>query len=70
MTIDAGPPTANDANEGFDLRADVPLSFGPHQRRFTTRRVHHLWARDVPTGLAGDEPTAPAEHDPVALLGW
>lgn len=70
MTIDAAPGIEPDGGDSYDLRADVPLSFDPHQRRFTTRRVHHLWARDIATGLTGDDSDAPADHDPFALLGW
>lgn len=56
--------TIDDA-AGLDVVADVPISFNPLQRGYTTRQVRHLWI-DLPTGneAAGDR------HDPFALLGW
>ncbi|GAA2154738.1 type I-E CRISPR-associated protein Cas5/CasD [Kitasatospora kazusensis] len=60
---------------GNDTWQDVPLSFYPHGRGFTTRRVSHRWL-SVPTGLTAPPNTAPpadadrAGHDPFALLGW
>ncbi|MBT8224413.1 MAG: type I-E CRISPR-associated protein Cas5/CasD [Dactylosporangium sp.] len=78
ITADA-PPDVGPGEHGtaYDVRADVPRSFDPLHRGFTSRRVQQLWARDIPTGLidersdtaatvAGDT----AAHDPFALLGW
>jgi CRISPR system Cascade subunit CasD len=62
------PATIDDA-DGDDVLNDAPLSFAPRDRRFTSRRVRHVWL-SVPTGFP--EPDAPptAGHDPFALLGW
>ncbi|MFI7425206.1 type I-E CRISPR-associated protein Cas5/CasD [Nonomuraea sp. NPDC049684] len=56
---------------GEDSLTDVPYSFAPRERRFSSRRVRHQWIT-VPTGFAkadraGDDPR---NHDPFALLGW
>ncbi|MFJ6618850.1 type I-E CRISPR-associated protein Cas5/CasD [Kitasatospora sp. NPDC091335] len=63
-----------DDPSGDDTLQDVPRSFDPRERGFSTRRIRHAWL-DVPTGLA--PMTTPAEpaaaaggHDPFALLGW
>ncbi|MFF3071124.1 type I-E CRISPR-associated protein Cas5/CasD [Kitasatospora sp. NPDC057904] len=51
---------------------DVPLSFAPRERGFTTRRIRHAWL-SVPTGLPSSATTADdarPTHDPFALLGW
>lgn len=65
---DAAPaalPTVVDDPGGGDLRVDVPRSFDPHRRGYTTRPVSHGWAR--PPGL----PQAQSHHhDPFDLLGW
>ncbi|MET9611707.1 type I-E CRISPR-associated protein Cas5/CasD [Kitasatospora indigofera] len=64
-----------DDPSGDDALQDVPLSFAPRQRGFTTRRVRHTWL-NVPTGLAPSAhhaapPSGEAGgHDPFALLGW
>jgi CRISPR system Cascade subunit CasD len=55
-------------DHGDDLLNDVPTSFDPTLRRFTTRRVRHDWI-SVPTGWDEPDDTA-AGHDPFALLGW
>ncbi|MER7582075.1 type I-E CRISPR-associated protein Cas5/CasD [Kitasatospora sp. NPDC097691] len=65
--------TFDDAS-GDDTLQDVPRSFDPRERGFTTRRIRHAWL-DVPTGLTPssttDRPaTAAGGHDPFALLGW
>ncbi|WP_067823554.1 type I-E CRISPR-associated protein Cas5/CasD [Actinomadura kijaniata] len=62
--------TIEDIN-GPDTAGDVPLSFDPRDRRFTTRRITHDWLT-VPTGLPpSNKPDATdGGHDPFALLGW
>jgi CRISPR system Cascade subunit CasD len=66
-------PATLDDIDGDDVVHDVPLSFSPRDRRFTSRRIRHRWF-SVPTGFS--HPDAPgdggagAEHDPFALLGW
>jgi CRISPR system Cascade subunit CasD len=59
-------PITVDDPEGDDLRTDVPVSFDPPHRAFTSRRVTQAWA-EVPTGA---EPSGDRGHDPFALLGW
>lgn len=63
---------------GDDVLHDVPQSFDPHNRRFTSRRVRHAWL-SVPTGfprpVTSDADSASGTdtdggHDPFALLGW
>lgn len=57
---------------GIGRRTDVPVSFAPRSRGFTTRSVSSRWI-SCPTGLKPQE-THAAEgrdaHDPFALLGW
>ncbi|MEU0250868.1 type I-E CRISPR-associated protein Cas5/CasD [Streptomyces sp. NPDC006235] len=68
-TIDL--PATLDDPAGDEVRDDVPLSFAPTSRTFTTRRTRHTYLA-APTGLTPD-PTRPpntAGHDPFALLGW
>jgi len=62
-------PATIDDPDGDDVLNDAPLSFAPRDRRFTSRRVRHVWL-SVPTGFP--EPDAPPAtgHDPFALLGW
>ena len=50
---------------GDDVRPDLPRSFDPQSRAFTTRRVRQCWVR-VATPFSG----AIDDHDPFALLGW
>jgi CRISPR system Cascade subunit CasD len=60
---------------GDDVRHDVPLSFNPLARGFTSRRVRHAWL-PVRTGFIQPDttndqrPDNDAGHDPFALLGW
>lgn len=62
--------------DGDDVVNDVPVTFDPLARAFTSRRVRHEWL-SVPAGTPppgtvladGDEGTA-SDHDPFALLGW
>lgn len=61
-------PVTVDDEDGNDMRADVPVSFAPRKRGFTTRRVRQDWAL-VPTGLGSADGEGPL-HDPFALLGW
>ncbi|GAA4978926.1 type I-E CRISPR-associated protein Cas5/CasD [Yinghuangia aomiensis] len=60
-----------DDTSGDDVLADVPVSFDPFRRGFTSRRVRHLWL-SAPTGIRNpDDPDQSASgHDPFALLGW
>ncbi|MEU3574585.1 type I-E CRISPR-associated protein Cas5/CasD [Kitasatospora sp. NPDC036755] len=63
-----------DDPSGDDTLQDVPRSFDPRNRRFSTRRIRHTWL-DVPTGLdpsatTGEPASAAVGHDPFALLGW
>ncbi|MBB5775746.1 type I-E CRISPR-associated protein Cas5/CasD [Nonomuraea jabiensis] len=64
------PATVDDPN-GEDSATDVPRSFAPRERSFTSRRIHHLWIT-LPTGFsnARSAPDSPSSHDPFALLGW
>jgi CRISPR system Cascade subunit CasD len=71
----AGPPRTNtptgrlpitvDDPAGDDIRTDLPRSFDPLHRGYTTRTVKHHWA--TPPGHP--QPTG-THHDPFALLGW
>ncbi|MFB7054186.1 type I-E CRISPR-associated protein Cas5/CasD [Streptomyces vinaceus] len=64
-------PATLDDPAGDEVRDDVPLSFAPQARTFTTRRIRHTYLQ-APTGLTPD-PTRPQTtggHDPFALLGW
>lgn len=40
-----------DAQDGDDVINDVPESFDPRSRRFSSRRVRHLWV-SAPTGFS------------------
>lgn len=55
---------------GAEQRSDVPISFAPRQRGFSSRRVSHFWS-EIVTGIEprADRSELPA-HDPFALLGW
>ncbi len=57
-------PVTIDDPEGDDIRADVPVTFHPRERDFTSRRVRQEWVvlDDAPMGHEDD-------HDPFALLG-
>lgn len=59
-------PVTVDDPDGADTRTDVPVSFDPLHRGFTSRRVRQGWVT-VPTGLPG---AGAVDHDPFALLGW
>lgn len=57
-----------DDPEGPDALTDVPRSFAPRERQFTSRRVKHTWIT-LPTGFAEALDNVQS-HDPFALLGW
>lgn len=65
-TIDL--PITVDDPKGDDVVQDVPTTFDPLTKTFTTRRVRHGWV-SVPTGLPASDDTRDS-HDPFALLGW
>ncbi len=57
-------PVTVDDPDGDDTATDLPGSFDPRNRSFSTRKVRHTWVRlGSPDGPADD-------HDPFALLGW
>ena len=63
-------PATLDDEHGTDLAHDLPLSFEPRDRRYSTRRIRHTWLT-VPTGEPDAEGTTTTDpHDPFALLGW
>ncbi|MFE6662598.1 type I-E CRISPR-associated protein Cas5/CasD [Streptomyces sp. NPDC057697] len=64
-------PATLDDPAGDEVRDDVPVSFAPTKRTFTTRRIRHTYLA-APTGLTPDpaQPPATGGHDPFALLGW
>lgn len=62
-------PVTIDAHDGDDVINDVPESFDPRNRRFSSRRVRHHWV-SAPTGFPDPDPTNDQGHDPFALLGW
>jgi CRISPR system Cascade subunit CasD len=65
-TIDL--PVTIDDRGGEDTVFDVPTSFNPLTRVFTSRRVQHGWVT-VSTGIDGADDQA-GGHDPYTLLGW
>ncbi|ABD09415.1 type I-E CRISPR-associated protein Cas5/CasD [Frankia sp. CcI156] len=66
-------PVTVDDPDGDDVRIDLPTTFDPHQRGFTSRRVHQSWVHLPPpyelTDADNVEGTTP-HHDPFAILGW
>jgi len=64
-TIDL--PITLDTRDGEDTELDVPTSFDPLKKTFTSRQVRHGWVT-VATGI--DAPDTPGGHDPFALLEW
>ncbi len=68
-------PATLDDPDGDDSLTDVPHSFAPRQRRFTSRRIRHLWIT-LPSGFTAADTTETAagqgasSHDPFSLLGW
>ncbi|MBN6050776.1 type I-E CRISPR-associated protein Cas5/CasD, partial [Nonomuraea sp. RK-328] len=71
---DRGRPATIDVSatvddpDGDDSLHDVPRSFAPRERSFSSRRVRHEWVT-LPTGFA-NAGAVPQSHDPFALLGW
>jgi CRISPR system Cascade subunit CasD len=59
-------PVTLDDPDGEDTRRDVPRSFDPPNRGFTSRHVRQAWVR-LPTPFPG---STESDHDPFALLGW
>lgn len=59
-----------DPGAGVDVRTDLPNSFDPRQRTFTTRRVRQTWVHLPPPYEVPPETDDPSPHDPFALLGW
>lgn len=59
-------PAVVDDPAGDDIRGDVPVSFSPTGRAFTTRRVRSVWI----TLETPFQDAAHGGHDPFALLGW
>jgi CRISPR system Cascade subunit CasD len=68
-------PASLDDTDGEDILHDVPTSFAPRSRSFTSRRVRHTWL-SVPSGFTDPDQPIPEDpkdqggHDPFALLGW
>ncbi|WP_399932246.1 type I-E CRISPR-associated protein Cas5/CasD [Streptomyces kanamyceticus] len=64
-------PATLDDPAGDEVRDDVPVSFAPTSRTYTTRRTRHTYLA-APTGLTPDptQPRTTGGHDPFALLGW
>jgi CRISPR system Cascade subunit CasD len=60
-------PVTLDDLEGDELRSDVPRSFDPRYRAYTSRQVRQDWVT-IPTGI--QKPAKEPSHDPFALLGW
>lgn len=63
-------PITLDDPQGKDERADVPLTFAPRDRGFTTRRVRQDWVHLPPPYTVPDDSGGSPLHDPFALLGW
>lgn len=66
-TIDL--PVTVDNGDGDDVRIDVPTTFAPRDRGFTTRRVRQDWVH-LPPPYEVPPASGAAPHDPFALLGW
>jgi CRISPR system Cascade subunit CasD len=64
-------PVTLDDPAGDDMRIDLPRSFDPRERSFTTRRVCQTWVHlPPPYEVPADAHDDPSPHDPFALLGW
>ncbi|KJE19574.1 CRISPR-associated protein, Cas5e family [Frankia torreyi] len=71
-TVDL-PVTVDDPH-GEDVRMDLPTTFDPRTRAFSSRRVHQTWVHLPPpydlVDLDDDAGGTGSSHDPFALLGW
>jgi len=63
------PVTLDDPN-GNDIRQDLPSTFDPLHRSFTSRRVRQDWVHLSSSPPYGPVDGGPSSHDPFALLGW
>lgn len=63
------PVTLDDLN-GDDIRWDLPSTFDPLRRSFTSRRVHQAWVHLPSPYPPDDGDPEPPLHDPFAILGW
>ncbi len=64
-------PVTLDDLDGEDVRMDLPNTFDPRYRSFTTRRVRQTWVHlPPPYEIEEGEADTPANHDPFAFLGW
>lgn len=75
VTVDvAGHGDPSDDLQGRDVyedvREDVPTTFAPRDRGFTTRRVWQTWVHLPPPYAVPEESGMTPPHDPFALLGW
>jgi CRISPR system Cascade subunit CasD len=69
VTIDSeDSPGITRAGDVTTFVDDVPRSFDPLNRAFTTREVVHTWAR-IPTGITRRAAQWPHGHDPHELTG-
>lgn len=59
-------PVTIDDPAGADLLPDLPRTFDPRARSFSTRRVSYTWVRPP----SSDDDPGTDVHDPFALLGW
>ena len=59
-------PVTYDDVSGLDVIADVPVSYAPGRREFSSRTVSTAWIRPP---FADDGRTAGHSHDPFELLG-
>ncbi|MFV2022417.1 type I-E CRISPR-associated protein Cas5/CasD [Micromonospora sp. LOL_023] len=62
-------PVTIDDPHGDDVRDDVPISFDPHRRAFTSRRVRQDWVDLTPANQTPPPAGTDNNHDPFALLG-
>lgn len=69
-------PVTVDDPDGDDVRRDLPTTFDPRERAFTSRRVRQSWVHLPPpyelddTDQSADGGTPAPPHDPFAILGW
>jgi len=62
-------PVTVDDPHGEDVRMDLPTTFDPRDRAFTSRRVRQTWVH-LPPPYELDDGGEATPHDPFALLGW